>query len=365
MSKDLSVTGITKKMLRESIEQNTYWKEGLSPLPKSKALWLLSNTRIKDDDYCCVITMENQKMVSFIYMIPDFLNEQNKQTEKVYWMISWWVHPKYEKTVLGTYTFFEALKLADHKIIIKSYAEHIEDFYEKQPFTIIASRLRYTLFLSVDPSMLVGRFKFLKPFRSVLDKFDYVIASIINKINYNKLKGNTKNLLYDYINELDEDTWNFMEPLCKNDLILKSKEYINWQIDNKQYTQLVVPKRQPYTSLETGTSTNIYIHNLKIIKDKKIIGFLSYIINYNEFNVKYFIVEKEENYGLCIDALIENFIKKKTKFIFSDDAKLVENIRKRFFTVFTHKAVKKGLAHNNLKLNLEKVNLLNRDGHFY
>ncbi|GAA3641496.1 hypothetical protein [Flavivirga jejuensis] len=365
MSKDLSVTGITKKMLRDSIEQNTYWKGGLSPLPKSKAIWLLSNTRIKEDDYCCIITTENQKMVSFIFMIPDFLNKQNEQIEKVYWMISWWVHPKYKKTVLGTYTFSEALRLADNKIIIKSYAEHIEGFYEKQPFTVIASRLRYTIFLSVDPSMLVGRFKFLKPFRYFLDRFDYIVASIINKINYNKLKKNTKDLVYDYINELDEDAWHFIEPLCKNDLIIKTKEYINWQIDNKQYTQVVVPKNQQYKSLETGISNNIYIHNLKIIKNEEVIGFLSYIINYNEFNVKYFIVEKEENYDLCIDALIDNFIKKKTKFIFTDDTKLAENIRKRFFTVFTHKVVKKGLAHNTLDLSPERVNLLNRDGHFY
>ncbi len=365
MSKDLNVIGLTKKMLRDNIEQNTYWKGTLAPLPKSKAIWLLSNPRINEDDYCCVLTMEGAKMISFIYMIPDFLNMQEKNSKKVYWMISWWVHPKYKNTVLGTYTFYEALKLAENQIIIKSYAEHIADFYQKQPFTVIASRLRYTIFLSVDPSMLVGRFKFLKSFRSILDKFDYVVASIINRINYNKLKKRTKGLFYDYINELDNDTWSFIEPLCKNDLILKSKDYVSWQIDNKQYTQFIVGSKQQYKSLETGISNNIHSHSLKIVKDKEIIGFLSYIINYNEFNVRYFLVKKEEYYNLCIDVLVENFIKKRTKFIFTDDTKLAENIRKRFLTVFTHKSTKKGLAHNSLKLSIENANLLNRDGHFY
>ncbi len=363
MSKDLKVLGITKKMLRDSIEQNTYWKKGFAPLPKSKASWLLSNSRIEDDDYCCIITLEDQKMISFIYMIPDLLNLKNDESKKVYWMISWWVDPKYENTVLGTYTFYEALKLADNNILIKSYAEHIADFYSKQPFSVIATRLRYTIFLSVDPSMLVGRFKFLKPFRYFLDKFDYVIASIINKINYNKLKRRTKDLFYDYINELDDEAWDFIEPLCKNDLIVKSKDYISWQIDNKQFTQLVVPAKQRYKSLETGTSNNIYGYSLKILKDEKTIGFISFIINYNEFNVKYFLVEKEEYYDLCVDVLIENFINKRAKFIFTDDTKLTENIQKRFFTVFTHKSEKKGLAHNNLSL--KDVELHNRDGHFY
>ncbi|WP_303317707.1 hypothetical protein Q4Q34_17480 [Flavivirga abyssicola] len=364
MNQEIKVEGLTKKMLQVAVDRNIYWKNGLAPLPKSKALWLLTNPRIEEDDYCCLIAKEGEKMISFIYMIPDFMNTKNNSIEKVYWMILWWVNPKYKKTVLGTYAFLEALRLTDNKIIIKSYAEHIGDFYKKQPFTVIASRLRYTIFLSVDPSMVIGRFKFLKPFKAILDKFDYIIASITNKINYNKFKKSTKDLEYHYINELDEDVWNFIKPLCESDLILKSKEYINWQIDNRQYTQFIIQKQQ-YQSLGTGTSTNIHIHNLKIINNKKIIGFLSYVINYNEFNVKYFLVEKEENYDLCVNALIENFIKKKAKFIFTDDTKLAENIKTRFLTIFTHKVVKKGLAHNSLRLNMEKVNLLNRDGHFY
>ncbi|NMH88214.1 hypothetical protein [Flavivirga algicola] len=363
MNKKITVESLTKKMLQEAVNRNTYWSNGLAPLTKSKAQWLLTNPRIEEDDYCCLIAKEGKKMISFIYMIPDFLNINDDTYKKVYWMILWWVDSNYKKTVLGTYAFFEALRLVDNKIIIKSYAEHIKDFYEKQPFTVITSRLRYTLFFSIDTPMLIGRFKFLKPFYFVLNTLDYLVASVISKINYNKLKRRTKNLVYDYINELDEGLWAFIKPLCKNDFILKSKEYINWQIDSKQFTQLAVQRKQQYTFLGTGNSPNIYLHNLKIIKDKKIIGFISYVVNHNEFNIKYFIVEKEENYDLCVDALIENFIKKKSKFIFSDDAKLVENIKKRFLTIFTYKVLKKGLAHDSL--NLEKANLLNRDGHFY
>ncbi|PIA77517.1 hypothetical protein BFR04_08745 [Gaetbulibacter sp. 4G1] len=365
MNQKISVEALTKKTLRDAINHNLYWENTLVPLPKSKAMWLLANPRVEEGDYCCLVAKEANKIISFIYLIPDLLNVKKGEHKKIYWMILWWVHPKYKKTILGTYTFYEALKLAKNQIIIKSYAEHIADFYQKQPFTVIASRLRYTIFLSVDPSMLVGRFKFLKSFRYILDKFDYLIASIINRINYNKLKKRTKGLFYDYINELDDDIWSFIEPLCKKDLIVKSKDYVNWQISNKQYTQIVVPSKQQYKYLEAGTSNNIYSHSLKIIKNKTIIGFLSFIVNYNEFNIRYFLVEKKEYYNLCVDVLVENFIKKKSKFIFTDDRILAENIRKRFFTVFTYKSVKNGLAHNSLELNLKNTNLLNRDGHFY
>ncbi|WP_438423360.1 hypothetical protein [Aquimarina macrocephali] len=365
MSKNLKIVALTKKMLREGIDQNTYWKGNLTPLPKSKALWLVSNSRIEEDDYCGVIGYEDEKMISFVFMFPDLLNTSADEKTKVYWMISWWVDKQYKDTVLGTYIYNEAVNLTGKQILIKSYAENVTTFYEKQPFTVIASRLRHTIFFSLDASMLIGRFRFLKSFKFVLDKIDAMAAAAIRLVNRPKAKSRTKMLSYDYINQLDDMTWQFAEPLCKNDLIYKTKEYINWQINANQYTQTPIPTKHPYKSLQTGTSNNIYIHNLKIMKENKIIGFLSYVVNYNEFNVKYFLVEEEENYNLCVDALIENFIQKRTKFIFTDDTQLSDCITKRYSTVFTHRVTKKGLAHDETKLDFENSNMLNRDGHFY
>lgn len=363
MSKNLKIVALTKKMLREGIDQNTYWKGNLTPLPKSKALWLVSNSRIEEDDYCGVIGYEDEKMISFVFMFPDLLN--NNEITKVYWMISWWVDKQYKDTVLGTYIYNEAVNLTGKQILIKSYAENVNTFYEKQPFTVIASRLRHTIFFSLDASMLIGRFRFLKSFKFILDKIDSMAAAAVRLVNRPKASSRTKMLSYDYINQLDDMTWQFVEPLCKNDLIYKTKEYINWQISAIQYTQTPIPTKHPYKSLQTGTSNNIYIHNLKIMKENEIIGFLSYVINYNEFNVKYFLVKEKENYNLCVDALIENFIQKRTKFIFTDDTQLSDCITKRYSTVFTHRVMKKGLAHDETKLDFENSNMLNRDGHFY
>ncbi|WP_109300656.1 hypothetical protein [Aquimarina sp. AU474] len=365
MSKNLEVISLTKKMLSEAIDQNTYWKDELAPMPKGKALWLISNDRIKDDDYCGVIGYEDKKMISFIFMFPDLANTVDQQIQKVYWMISWWVHPTYKDTVLGTYIYNEAVNLTGKQILIKSYAENVNTFYEKQPFSVIASRLRHTIFFSMDPSMLIGRFKFLKSIKFVLDAVDSVVYSIVKTLNASRFKKNTKELSYDYLNKIDDETWRFIEPLCRKDLIHKTKEYVNWQIDNNQYTQTPISSKHPYKALQTGISNNIHIHNLKIIKENQIIGFVSYIINFNELNVKYFLVNEEHHYDLCVDALIENFAKVGTKFIFTDDTKLSDRITKRYKTIFRHRVTKKGLAHDETKLDFENFDLLNRDGHFY
>ncbi|TGV03930.1 hypothetical protein [Flavivirga rizhaonensis] len=365
MSEDLKVIGITKKNLRDSIEKNIYWKEDLAPMPKSKAHWLVSNNRIQEDDYCGVIAFEGKKMVSFVYMIPDLINTHDNISKKAYWMIDWWVIEKYKDTVLGTYVYNEAIKLAGKQVLIKGYTENLQEFYDKQPFTLIASRYRHTIFFSLDSSMLIGKFKFLKSIKFAIDMFDSLISKVIRLINKYKLGKRTVNIKYDFVNQLDNDTWNFIEPLCKNDLIFKTRDYIDWQINNNQYLQTPISIKTPYKNLQTGISNNIHIHNLKIILDNKIIGFVSYIINYNEFNVKYFLVEDEINYNLCVDALIENFIKSKRNFIFTDDTKLSNNINKRYFSIFNHKVLKKGLVHNDTKFDYDNLKMLNRDGHFY
>ncbi|MEW7278496.1 hypothetical protein ABW636_07860 [Aquimarina sp. 2201CG1-2-11] len=365
MGKNLEIVALTKRMLREGIEQNTYWKGDLTPLPKSKALWLVANDRIEEEDYCGVLGYEDDKMISFVFMFPDFLNENGKKGSKVYWMISWWVDKKYKDTVLGTYIYNEAVNLTGKQVLIKSYAENVTSFYEKQPFTVIASRLRHTIFFSLDASMLIGRFSFLKPFNPILKVIDDTVASFLRFINRSRLKNNTKSLEYEYIPQLDNKTWELLQPLCKNDLIYKTKEYVNWQISTSQYMQTPIPKKHPYTSLQTGVSTNIKMHNVKVMNGEQLIGFFSYVINYNEFNVKYFLVIEDQYYDVCIDALVENCIKKKAKFIFTDDTRLSDSITKKYTTVFTHKVTKKGLAHNETKLDFENTTMLNRDGHFY
>ena len=365
MSKNLEVVGITKKQLRHAIENNLYWRDPIAPLPKSKAIWLVSNPRIDEDDYCGVIGFENKKMVSFVYMFPDYLNTKNDTIKKVYWLILWWINEAYKNTVLGNYTYTQALNLANKQVLVKAYAENVTSFYEKQPYKVIASRLRHTIFFSLDTSILIGRFPFLKPITFFVSKFDNLTYTVLKKLNKAKIKTTVfDGVSYEYINELDDDTWVFIKPLCENDLILKTKEYINWQINNVQYTQTPIAK-QSYASLQVGCSRNIHIHNVKIMKNYEIIGFLSFTINYNECNVKYFLVKDYENYNTCVDILIENLYATKTKFIFTDDLELSNNIKKRFKTIYTHKVTKKGLAHNEIDMDRDTLTFHNREGHFY
>ena len=221
-------------------------------------------------------------------MIPDILLTSSKEHKKVYWMILWWVEEKYNSNVLSTYIYNEALRLIGGQAIIKSYTENVSSFYKKMPFEVIQSRLRYTIFFSLDKSTLFAKFKFLKYFKWSIIILDKISGASLRYINLSKINKKSKNIAYEYLNQLDNQAWQFIEPLCCNDIILKTKDYVNWQISPLQYTNTPIEIKHPYLALESGISNNISIYNIKVLKGKTVIGFLSFLINYNELNVKYF-----------------------------------------------------------------------------
>ncbi len=366
MGEDLQIKPLTKAALRKAIDKNTFWKTPLVPLPKSKAIWLLDNPRIEEEDYCGVLGLEKEKLVAFVFMFPDWLNLRNNKKQKVYWELLWWTHHNYVNTILGSYIFNEAVKLAKKKIIIKSYAENVNEFYEKQPFNIIDSRLRYTLFFGVNAEIVKGRFSFLKHFGIIVKLLEGFSTSVLRIINKFKIQKTRISLSYEYINQLDAATWNFIAPLCANDLIYKTKDYVNWQLNKFQYTQIPTTEKKQYNSLYTGEGKGIRIHNVKIIKENRIIGFLSYVVNHKEFNIKYFMVSDNANYSICVDAVMEHFILSKANFIFTDDTKLSEKLNNKYTTVFIYKKEKKALIHKSIELEKDlALKIYNRDGHFY
>jgi len=365
MAEQLEIKAITKKILRESLDTNAYWKDEVAPIPKSKAQWLLTNDRIDEEDYCGLIGYENQKMIGFIYLLPDLVNMVNAAPQKAYWMILWWVDTKYKDTVFSTYLFNEAINHAGKKVLIKSYAEHVNEFYEKQPFDVIISRLRYTIFFSLDTSILLGRFSFLKPFSFFIEQADRLSGKLIRSLNKVKTKNRITGLRYEYINQLDEEAWQFIKPLCKDDLIYKSKEYVNWQLSSIQYTQMPVDGKATYASLQVGAGKNMGISTFNVFKGERQIGLISYVLNHKECNIKYFLVADEQDYMLCVDALLDNVIASKANFIFTDDEKLAAHITKRYTTVYTYKVTKKGLVHKEAKMDTKPLHLQNHDGHFY
>lgn len=364
MTPNINIIALTKLALTEALENNVYWQNSRILMPKSKALWLLKNDRITADDYCAFLCLENNAIISYVLTIPDTIQLKDGALEKINWLHEWWVEPKYQGSIISSYVFNHAIKKLNKNILIESNGENAEAFFSTQ-FKSIHLKTRHTIFFILQSDIVVNKFPFLKYFKFVIDLVNVTMVKLLNINSLKKIQKRLKHITYEYINELDNQSWNFIKTNCENDFALKTKDYINWHIDNSQYLQTPISKKFNFTFSTTGFSDNIHTHSLKIIKDNQIVGFISYLFNIIEFNVKYFIPKDETYYDICVDVLVEHCLKHKATYIITDDSKLNDAINKKYFTVFTHKAEKKSKAHKTSKINLEDIVLTDRDGRFH
>ncbi|WP_396601138.1 hypothetical protein [Algibacter sp. R77976] len=362
-SEDLKIITLTKTLLKEALDNNTYWSYNTKNIPfsKSKAKWLLENSRIEDEDVCAILGYENQDLVSFIYIIPDLINTP-KGAKKMFWSSRWWVAEKYKDTILSTYTRNLSLSATKNKTIIKYIGQETIPYYKKQPFTEFSKRTKHIIVFSLDLQLLLNKIKILrrvKPIIKLLSILSFYLTALINKIkNYKQVK----NLDYEYLSFIDKHAWSFIEPFLKNDLVLKTPEYINWQIDNNQYTQTKNKNNSSHFCLINSSGNNMY--NLSfLIKKEDIIGFISILITNKEFHVRYFITD-DKNYDNCVDALMDNFIKSKATILHTENDRLGKHISKKYFKTYSKKRELFSLVHNDIDLNTENYNVYEQDGNF-
>lgn len=333
-------------------------------MPKSKVHWLAKNNRIENNDICAIVCTENNNIVSYILVIPDIIQLTDGSQHKVNWLHEWWVTPSYQGSIVASFVFNKALKILKNNLLIESNATNAEAFFKPQ-FNTIYQKTRHTIFLRLNKDILANKLSFAKYLGLVIDLANGSAVKLLNYFNYKKTQKKLGPVYYEYLNTLDNDTWNFIEPICKNDFSLKSKDYINWLIDNAQFQQTPIVQRFPFKFSTTGFSNNIHNHSFKIVKDQEIIGFVSYLFNMIEFNVRCFMVKDPAHYSTVVAALMEHALKSGASYIITDNEALSKTINQTYKPLFTYKQSKTAKAHKRMALNFEGITLTDHDGRFH
>lgn len=362
MSENIEVKVYNKSQLRTLVETNEFWKEqGSIVISKNKVQWMLQSPRIEDEDICLMIGLADEKFVAFIHVIADDLN--TKPSSKVYWMNEWWVQKEYQDTILGMYMYNDALKQMDFKVLVKSNAESANEFYRKQAFTSILTRERFTIFFSLNADSIIVKFPFLKSVRTVIRLFEAFSFKVINSWNKAKLKGKTRNLSYEYLNEIDANTWEFCKNFLEDDLIKKDKEYLSWQLSSAQYVSAPRYDKIYNSSRIGGTNSVVEIKTFTVYAESNIVAFISLLSFGNEAYVKYFLTS-DDNFNLAVNALIENCIAMKRSYIFTDNDKLAKHISDNFAKVFMYNVKKTAWGHNTIASKIDGLKTKEQDGQF-
>ncbi|MDO5980460.1 hypothetical protein [Flavivirga spongiicola] len=366
MNNNLEVIALTKKDLREAIALNTYWDNSIeAPFSKNKALWMLNNKRSDDDDTLAILAYENSALVSFVCVVPDLIRKkEGGNVKKVFWSHRWWVSDNYKDTILSTYTKGMSLNALDNQIVIKFLGDATKAYYEKQNFTRFSERDRHIIVFSLNYDLLIYKKSSLKKIKGLLKFLDKASGKLISLINGKKSSNRTKLLSYKYVSHLDETNWNFIKEYCADDIVPKTLEYINWQLNNDQYQVSTNITDELKDNCRLGSISNS-ISNLNFIvnKDDKPIGFISGLVLGKRFIVRYFLSNKN-NFDSCLDALIKNMIKSKCTLLQTENDVLGDRIKSRYLNLYVDTRKLFSLIHDDVGIDATNITVKDQDGNF-
>lgn len=363
---NLEVIILTKRSLKAAIAENTYWNGTFDP-PFSihKAKWMLENERADDDDVFAILGYENHSIVAFVYLVPDLVKGADGISKKLFWSQRWWVSDKYKDTVLSTYVKNISLKECSNQIIIRFLGDNTKAYYEKQPFTKFSIRKRFIIVFSLDYGLLVYKKNSLKKIASILKFADSFSRRIIAFINKRKSNIINKDITIENVSFINDETWSFLENHCSKDIVPKNMEYINWQLNNNQYHIVKNNTDKPeYKCLLGSISEKIYNLNTVVKLDNEIIGFISGLVSGNRFIIRYFIVA-DTYYNECANILVKNVIHSNCTILQTEDSKLGDYVKSKYFKVYSDVKELVSLIHNDVSINFENSIMTDQDGNFY
>lgn len=361
---DLQVVFLTKKELREYLQspqdQRTY------PLPFSlnKAQWLLDKPGLDENDLLAVMAVSRGELLSFAHLVPDFLSSPNQDTgTKIYWIVQWWAAPSVKSTVVSTYVFNEALRVTNNSVLTKVNAENANDFYTRQPFYSLNIRERHTIFTGLSKDMVNKKLNLPKYLSGIVNSIESISLKSYNLINSFRVNTLTKDLDLRYMNQLDVETWNFIEPYLQSDLVAKNLAQINWQLDPRQYVSKPWDHGKMDGSKIRGFAERIGIVNFLVYRNGKAIGFVSFHYIHSTGYMKYCIANDADMPMVCA-CLYKNLYKLNISYMFTDNQTLAEHFTKTLSIFYHYRQTKKSMAHNTLHKELQVSQLAEQDGHF-
>lgn len=332
----------TKRELEEFIQSDLFNKLVNIPISKHRAISQINNPRASDNDILLVVQFDENKVAGYLGILPDYLFREN-QYEKIGWLSCFWVDEEYKSKNVAANLFLRVIRSWEQKILITNIVPWLEPIYQKtkifQPTIYkygLRCYMRFNLAELLPPKNRI--FKRLTWTLRLIDNFINTFYSL-RLILFRKLK--LKNVKYEYLTYLDNESCKFVETFIQNNWNKRSGNELNWMLSNPWIIQ---------GSKEDFNSKRYYFSSLnerffqQIVQfsneDGKILAML--ILNIREKNLTVPYVFSE---NVCIDSvskfLINTMLELKLNMLTTFNEELIHSLKKSKTPFYFLKVIKK------------------------
>ena len=231
----MEIKAFTVADLRAALASEDFWLPQTLPITKHRALSFVRNPRADEHDLVLMVAYRDQRVIGHLGILPDkiFVNDD---VYKLGWLTGWWVDPACATSGVGAILLFKALNAYGQAIGVSGGSREARQVLRaSQKFMAFNSLhgLDIRLRLNLTGNFL-RRVPALKIFRVVFKIFEAVTDEVVNLRSYFWRRSNhhCRNLTFEYIAAVDEQTDRFIKQHNQRDLTRKERSDLSWIMNN-------------------------------------------------------------------------------------------------------------------------------------
>lgn len=235
----MEIREIRQHQLQAYIDSKEYKTTQYVAISKHRALSHLRNPRVKPNDLVLVLVYDAGEMVAYLGVFADDLHFSTG-VEHVGWLSCMWVNPKMRGKGIAKKLIQAVFDAWDYKILVTEFTPAAHGLYNRtEQFLDLAKPEGVRGYLRLNLAYLLPKkdekWNQWKPFLSCVDAFFNVFNAfrLWTKFDYRvPLECLGINRGFEYLTEIDAESWAFIEKQKGKELMNRGKEDLDWVLKN-------------------------------------------------------------------------------------------------------------------------------------
>jgi GNAT superfamily N-acetyltransferase len=288
----MEIRRLNKEELKKFIDSDEFNSMPVIPITKHKALSYLSNPRASDDDILLLIALEDNRMVGYLSILPDFLYDR-EAIYKAGWLSAFWVDPSIRRKGVAGKLLREALDSWNNHILVADWVPNSFGVYQKSgAFTNLLCREGIRAYLRFNLRDTLP----LKSLKSTFFGKIILIAAdrALNMINSPRLYLHSLSFRnhyppYEISATIDHEIAEFISPWKNSEMFRRLKKELMWILKYPWVLEASPRNPKPDKRFYFSSVCNQFRNEIIKIRDSrnKMIAFLMLTIRNKSLEIPY------------------------------------------------------------------------------
>lgn len=280
---------LNKRGLKDFLDSDEFKDMPHVPISLHRGIAHLHNPRLEAEDTLLILAYEDNIMLGYLGVIPDFLFLNDKVKQKFGCLSCLWITPEGRGKGLGSILLGKGVESWNGMALLSDYVPQTYKIYEKagvfsQPKHIEGLRL----YIRMDTAKILPPknkiFKKILPFLKIGDR----VGNLFLDIRFVFGRDRLKKLNIEYIDSVNDEVADFINLFLNQQLIRRGKSELNWILNYPWVKSDQMPDRNSRRYYFSSVD-RYFKYQCVILRDtdENIVAFLMFLQRNNDLKLPY------------------------------------------------------------------------------